>query len=326
MEEELISVILPIYNVEKYLEKCLKSVINQTYKNLEIILVDDGSKDNSPQICDEYAVKDKRIVVIHKSNGGLSDARNAGIEIAKGKYMTLIDSDDYVEKDYVQFLYQLIKENNAEMSICSHTVLYTNGTRIEKETGEHLVLDPKTTLEKILYDEGIDLSAWAKMYKKELFDNVKYPKGRIFEDAATTYLLIDECKKIVLGSESKYYYIIRDNSITTKGFSPKKMQLIDSTQEMCDYVKNKYPDLEKAADRRLMYAYLATLSQLANCKDKYPEEQKKLMEYIKQNRKKALKDKRIKKRDRIALYSTIFGFSFYKFVWKLYKKLTGREK
>ena len=164
------------------------------------------------------------------------------------------------------------------------------------------------------------------MYKKELFDNVKYPKGRIFEDAATTYLLIDECKKIVLGSESKYYYIIRDNSITTKGFSPKKMQLIDSTQEMCDYVKNKYPDLEKAADRRLMYAYLATLSQLANCKDKYPEEQKKLMEYIKQNRKKALKDKRIKKRDRIALYSTIFGFSFYKFVWKLYKKLTGREK
>ena len=165
MEEELISVILPIYNVEKYLEKCLKSVINQTYKNLEIILVDDGSKDNSPQICDEYAVKDKRIVVIHKSNGGLSDARNAGIEIAKGKYITLIDSDDYVEKDYVQFLYQLIKENNAEMSICSHTVLYTNGTRIEKETGEHLVLDPKTTLEKILYDEGIDLSAWAKMYK-----------------------------------------------------------------------------------------------------------------------------------------------------------------
>ena len=94
MEEELISVILPIYNVEKYLEKCLKSVINQTYKNLEIILVDDGSKDNSPQICDEYAVKDKRIVVIHKSNGGLSDARNAGIEIAKGKYITLIDSDD----------------------------------------------------------------------------------------------------------------------------------------------------------------------------------------------------------------------------------------
>lgn len=326
MEEELISVILPIYNVEKYLEKCLKSVINQTYKNLEIILVDDGSKDNSPKICDEYAVKDKRIVVIHKSNGGLSDARNAGIEIAKGKYITLIDSDDYVEKDYVQFLYQLIKENNAEMSICSHTVLYTNGTRIEKETGEHLVLDPKTTLEKILYDEGIDLSAWAKMYKKELFDNVKYPKGRIFEDAATIYLLIDECKKIALGSESKYYYIIRDNSITTKGFSPKKMQLIDSTQEMCDYVKNKYPDLEKAADRRLMYAYLATLSQLANCKDKYPEEQKKLMEYIKQNRKKALKDKRIKKRDRIALYSTIFGFAFYKFVWKLYKKLTGREK
>ena len=219
----------------------------------------------------------------------------------------------------------LIETDDTAMGIVIE-MKYAEDGNLQKAAEKALKQIESKQYEEALYDEGIDLSAWAKMYKKELFDNVKYPKGRIFEDAATTYLLIDECKKIVLGSESKYYYIIRDNSITTKGFSPKKMQLIDSTQEMCDYVKNKYPDLEKAADRRLMYAYLATLSQLANCKDKYPEEQKKLMEYIKQNRKKALKDKRIKKRDRIALYSTIFGFSFYKFVWKLYKKLTGREK
>lgn len=321
---ELISVILPIYNVEKYIVRCLNSVLRQTYTNIEIILVDDGSTDNCQKICDEYAKNDNRIKVIHKKNGGLSDARNAGIKIAKGKYITLIDSDDYVENDYVEFLYSLIKESNAEISICSHTVLYENGTKLEKATHENSILDPKTTLKRILYDDGIDLSAWAKMYKKELFDTVQYPKGRLFEDAATTYLLIDQCDKIAIGSESKYYYIIRSNSITTKSFSPKKMQLIDSTKEMCEYVKDKYPDLEKAADRRLMYAYLSTLSQLANSKDKYPKEQKELMKYIKENRKRILKDKYITKRDRLGLYSTILGFNFYKFIWTLYKKITGR--
>lgn len=321
---ELISVILPIYNVEKYIDRCLNSVLRQTYTNIEIILVDDGSTDNCQKICDEYAKNDNRIKVIHKKNGGLSDARNAGIKIAKGKYITLIDSDDYVENDYVEFLYSLIKESNAEISICSHTVLYENGTKLEKATHENSILDPKTTLKRILYDDGIDLSAWAKMYKKELFDTVQYPKGRLFEDAATTYLLIDQCDKIAIGSESKYYYIIRSNSITTKSFSPKKMQLIDSTKEMCEYVKDKYPDLEKAADRRLMYAYLSTLSQLANSKDKYPKEQKELMKYIKENRKRILKDKYITKRDRLGLYSTILGFNFYKFIWTLYKKITGR--
>ena len=321
---ELISVILPIYNVEKYIDRCLNSVLRQTYTNIEIILVDDGSTDNCQKICDEYAKNDNRIKVIHKKNGGLSDARNAGIKIAKGKYITLIDSDDYVENDYVEFLYSLIKESNAEISICSHTVLYENGTKLEKATHENSILDPKTTLKRILYDDGIDLSAWAKMYKKELFDTVQYPKGRLFEDAATTYLLIDQCDKIAIGSESKYYYIIRSNSITTKNFSPKKMQLIDSTKEMCEYVKDKYPDLEKAADRRLMYAYLSTLSQLANSKDKYPKEQKELMKYIKENRKRILKDKYITKRDRLGLYSTILGFNFYKFIWTLYKKITGR--
>ena len=322
--DDLISVILPVYNVEKYIDRCLESVLNQTYKNIEIILVDDGSKDNCPKICDEYAKKDNRVRVIHKTNGGLSDARNAGIKIAKGKYITLIDSDDYVEKDYVDFLYNLIQESNAKMSICSHTVLYENGTRLEKATHEHSILDAKTTLKRILYDDGIDLSAWAKMYKKELFDTVQYPKGRLFEDAATTYLLIDQCDKIAIGSESKYYYIIRSNSITTKSFSPKKMQLIQSTKEMCEYVKDKYPDLEKATDRRLMYAYLSTLSQLANSKEKYPNEQKEIMKYIKPNRKQILKDKNITKRDRLGLYSTIFGFNFYKYIWALYKKLTGR--
>lgn len=325
MEKDLISVILPIYNVEKYLSRCLDSVIGQTHKNIEIILVDDGSTDNSYKICEEYAKNDKRIVIIHKENGGLSDARNVGIKKAKGDYITLIDSDDYVEKDYVEFLYKLIKDNNSQMSVCGHTVLYENGKKIKKETHEHLVLSAKKTLEKILYDDGIDLSAWAKMYEKKLFDKVQYPKGRYFEDSATTYLLVDECKKIAVGSESKYNYIIRNNSITTALFSPKKMELITSTEEMTSYVKSKYPDLKAAAERRLMYAYLSTLSQLANSKFRHKKEENELMKYIKLNRKNVLKNKRLNKRDRVALYTTMFGFSFFKFIWFMYGKLTKRK-
>ena len=270
--KKLISIVLPIYNVENYIEKCMESVLNQTYKNIEIILVDDGSPDNCPIICDQYVKEDNRVKVVHKENGGLSDARNAGIKVANGDYITFIDSDDYVDKDYVEFFYNTIEETDADIAIGGHRVIYDSGKIIEKETHENSVLEPKKVLERILYDDGIDLSAWGKLYKRYLFNDIKFPKGRLFEDSATTYMLVDKANKIAINSISKYNYIIRKNSISNAKFSPKKMDLITSTREMSEYVKNKYPDLENAANRRLMYAYLSTLSQLAKCKEKYPKE------------------------------------------------------
>ena len=242
--EKLISIVLPIYNVEKYIEKCMDSVLNQTYKNIEVILVDDGSPDRCPKICEEYAKKDNRIKVVHKENGGLSDARNAGIKVANGEYITFIDSDDYVDEDYVEFLYNNIEKTNADIAIGAHRVLYDSGKVIEKATHENSVLKPKEVLERILYDDGIDLSAWGKLYKISLFDDIKFPKGRLFEDSATTYMLVDKAKKIAVNSESKYNYIIRKDSISNASFSPQKMDLITSTREMSEYIKNKYPDLE----------------------------------------------------------------------------------
>lgn len=323
---DLITVVIPIYKVETFLAKCLDSVLNQTYKNLEIILVEDGSPDNCGKICDDYANKDKRIKVIHKENGGLSDARNKGINKATGKYITFIDSDDYIDDDYVECLYKTIKEDNTKMSICSHRVVYDTGRIIEKETKERTVLDSKKVLERILYDDGIDLSAWAKLYDIRLFNNVRYPKGRIYEDSATTYKLIDLCDKISINSLGKYNYIIRSDSISNNTFNPKKMDLITSTKEMTDYISDKYPDLQSACDRRLMYAHLSTLSQLANSKQKFPKEQKILVDYVKKNGKKVLKDKYTPRRDKLGIYSLKFGFGFYKFTWNIYRKLTGRKK
>ena len=319
--EELVTIVVPVYKVEKYIDKCINSILNQTYKNLEIILVDDGSPDDCGKICDRYAKLDTRINVIHKENGGLSDARNAGIDAAKGKFISFIDSDDYIEPEYIEILYRAIKKDETDIAISSHKVIYESGAILEKATGEENILTPKETLKRILYDEGIDLSAWAKLYKLELFKEVKFLKGRLFEDAATTYKLIDKSKKISIISVSTYNYIMRSSSITNNEFSVGKMDLITSTEEMCNYVKNKYPDLKKACERRLMYAYLSTLSQLAMSKVKFVEEEKKLMRYVKDNRKNVLKDKNVPKRDKVGIISTIFGFKFYSFMWKTYKKI-----
>jgi len=318
--EPLISVIVPIYKVEEYLDKCVESIINQTYKNLEIILVDDGSPDNCPKMCDEWAKKDSRIVVIHKENGGLSDARNAGIDVAKGKYITFIDSDDYVENNYTEFLYSNLIENNADISMGKQYVRYPKKTK-NTGTGNKYIVNPHDCFDKLLYGEDFDVSAWAKLYKTELFKEVRFPKGRVYEDAATTYKLIDKASVVVLNSEPIYNYIIREESISTGEFSPKKMDLITSTKEMCDYIEDKYNDLTKGCRRRLMYAYLSTLTQLIKSKGKNKAYKLELMNYIRKNRKTMLKDKRLPKRDRIGLISTYLGVGFYKLSWKAYSKI-----
>lgn len=314
--EPLISVVVPIYNVEQYLDRCIESIVSQTYTKLEIILVDDGSPDNCPKMCDEWAKKDKRIKVIHKENGGLSDARNAGIDISKGEYITFVDSDDYVENNYVEFLYQNLVTYDADISMGKQYVRYPNKT-VNTSTNKVHVLNAHDCFDKLLYGEDFDVSAWAKLYKTNLFNNVRFPEGRVFEDSATTYKLIDKSKIVVLNSKPIYNYIIRKSSISNNTFSNKKMDLIISTKEMCNYIVQKYPDLKSGCERRIMYSYLSTLTQLVKSKDKHKEETE-LLSYIKANRKQILNDNRIPKRDRLSLISIRFGLKFYKISWKIY--------
>ena len=324
-KDPLISIVIPAYKVEKYLEKCIDSVINQTYTNLEIILVDDGSPDNCPKICDEYAKKDSRIKVIHKENGGLSDARNKGIEIASGEYISFIDSDDYISQNYVEMLYENIKKYDSDIAIGGHKVLYDDGKIINRYTNEEFCISPKEALNKILYDDGIDLSAWAKLYKKDLFENIKYPVGRLYEDSATTYKLIDLAKKVSVHSVPIYFYIMRSESITNNNFSEKKLDLITSTKEMTEYIQIKYPELKAGCDRRLIYAYLSTLTQLTKSKVKYPKIQNELILFIKKNQAKILMDKRVPKRDKLGILSLNLGFNFYKLSWNFYSIFRGEN-
>jgi len=318
----LISVIVPVYGVENYISKCLDSILNQTYKNLEILLIDDGSKDRSGEICEEYRQKDNRIAVYHKQNGGLSDARNYGIDRAKGEYLTFIDSDDYIDEDYIEFLYDLIKEGNTRMSLCSLHVVYTSNGRVwDKGNGEKIKITGKQGIEMMCYDEEVDTAAYAKLYHKSLFENARFPKGKIFEDIGTSYLLFDQCAQLMCEFKSKYYYIIRPGSIVTSEFNEKKLDLIEMTDQMADYVDDKYPDLQKATLRRRGYARFSTLNQMLNVNDeKYIKIKKDMIKYLKRIAPNILRDQRAPKRDKVAYLSLLMGYPVYKFLWGLYIK------
>ena len=307
----LISVILPIYNVETFLPRCVESVMRQTYKNLEIILVDDGSPDGCPQLCDAYAKQDERIRVLHKANGGLSDARNQGALIATGKYITFVDSDDYVKDTYVEYLYRLIEKYQTRMSLCTHTVVFENGKTIRYDEGGDEVLSTENCLERMLYDDVINTSAWAKLYETEMVRQFPYPVGKLFEDIATTYKFFMACGSIACGYESQYFYMLRSSSIVYQQFNPKKLELLEMTDCMADDVRKQYPQLERAVERRQLYARFSTLNQLQDVKG-HKAEKKMLIDYIKRHKGCVVGNSRAPKRDKLAIAALSLGYPVYR--------------
>ena len=241
-----ISVIIPIYKVEQYLDECVESVVNQTYTNLEIILVDDGSPDHCPELCDRWAEKDARIKVIHKENGGLSDARNAGIDVAVGDYIGFVDSDDWIKTDmYEKMLQALIKEN-ADICACNILSCYED-RQIGWGSSDYFVGNSEQILSRLYDDSRYPVSAWNKLYKKKCWETLRFPKGKICEDAFTTYRLVHEADRIVQISEPLYCYRIRPQSIMTSTFSKKRMDEEEAWRTNYEFVRDNYPSLKMKA-------------------------------------------------------------------------------
>lgn len=244
MPRALISIIVPVYKVEKYIHKCISSIINQTYSNIEIILVDDGSPDNCAKICDEYALKDKRIKVIHQKNMGLSEARNRGIEISKGEYIGFVDSDDYIEPTMFQDLYNAIIDNDADISICNFYVI-SNKRKVAKNNFKRRNFNKIEALKGVLLDKDIQSYAWNKLYKRELFENIKYPIGKKYEDIGTTFYLFEKSNKIAYIEKPEYNYLNREDSIVFNYNEQTIMDYTDIIIERYKYVDNKYEQLKK---------------------------------------------------------------------------------
>jgi glycosyltransferase involved in cell wall biosynthesis len=316
-----ISVIVPIYNVEAYLPRCIDSILSQTYRNIEVILVDDGSPDNSGKICDRYAGEDDRIKVIHRENGGLSAARNSGIDCATGEYLAFVDSDDYVKEDFIEFLYELMCKADADISACGALTVFSDGSteNPSTDTGTH-IMDSREALERMCYNDSFYVTTWDKLYKRSLFDTVRFPEGKLFEDTGTTYLLVDRADTIITCGEPKYYYFRTPNSITTSQFTEKKLDYVEMADNMAEYIIKKYPDLRPAAERKQMHACFSTLTQLVNSDMRNKPVEKQLTARIKKLRKGAMKNPRTPKRDKAAILALSLGFGFFSFVWKLYRK------
>ncbi len=325
MIEPLISVIIPIYNVESYLRECIDSVLIQTYKNLEIILVDDGSPDKCGEMCDEYKYQDSRIIVIHKENGGLSSARNAALDICKGKYISFIDSDDYVSPFFIEILYKGICFNDADIAtiIGSEEFLVDSNQRPDLATSseDYRVedIEKNIAIEKLCY-QTIANGTPFRLYKREIFKNIRFPVGYVFEDVATTYRTFIEANKLSIIHSKLYAYRVRKDSIVRMNFSEKKMVVIPITKTMFQEISNYDSNLTFAAASRAFAQNYHVFLQ-APYSDKKDlcliwNEMKKYRSYV-------IKDqnKLVRKKNKVGAFTICFGMTLSYLIGRLYLRL-----
>lgn len=258
MEKNLISIIVPIYNTEKYLRKCVNSIINQTYKDLEIILVDDGSSDTCPKICDEFAEIDNRIVVLHKKNEGVSAARNSGLDIAKGEYIGFVDSDDYIAPDMYEMLLTRILKENSDMACCNYLQVDEN---CKSFPNQQLPLKDEcvNALEAMQYFikyGGYYVVPVNKLCNKRIFQDLRFPVDRRYEDFSIINEIIFQCKKVSHISNALYYYVRNNVSFTMDKFNIGRFDLCDALINNYHFAKkNRFADLENYCVRRLSYSF-----------------------------------------------------------------------
>lgn len=284
---DLVSIIVPIYNVEAYLEECIASIVRQTYTNLEIILVDDGSPDRCPAICDKYAEMDSRIIVIHKENGGLSDARNAGLKAATGKYFYFVDSDDVLPQNSIEWMVSCLTENNADMVIAGFERFTGSTDNVFFSTcpiGQTIVtLMNREEAMRDFYRDGCQ--AWAVLYKKKIHKGIYFPYGEINEDEAIVFRILERCDKVVVTNKVVYQYRCRAESITTSSFSPKKFAWYRHCRDNLAWIRENHPELVEFAAARYRSSLLWTLTEIALSKEKYTAETNELIIELKQNKK-----------------------------------------
>lgn len=288
MTTPLISVIVPVYRVEEYLERCVKSILSQTYKNLEVILVDDGSPDQCPAICDACAEKDARVKVIHQENKGLSGARNAGIDAASGEYLAFVDSDDYVSLHFIEELYQLLQDTGCAIGQCRFSYVKGDGL-VEEGDSAFCIYRGESLMEQLYGPEEkatCFVVAWNKLYRAELFKEtgIRYPEGRIHEDEATTYRLFHEAKKLAFLDRALYGYYTENGGSITSVFSAKRLQWLTAHEErIAFFKKNGYEKLLPAAYRKLCDAcitfYFRCTEQVKDAEELKKELRKRLETY-----------------------------------------------
>lgn len=279
-----LSIIVPVYKVEEFLDRCIESILAQTFNDYELILVDDGSPDRCGEMCENWAKRDNRIRVIHKENGGLSDARNAGIDVAVGEYIGFVDSDDYIKLDMFEVLKKNLEENDADISMCGYMDVYANGVRKENSDRTVYVWNQNEAIYQIMLGKALSVHAWVKLYKRKLFHNVRYPKGKISEDAYVIMDILDQVDTAVFTPYSAYCYVHRAESINTSKYKKIDLTRIEAHWKNYRYICKKKPQYKRLAYERYLgaVAFVAGKMALSGMREDH-EECRKIFSVLRKN-------------------------------------------
>jgi len=316
-----ISIIVPIYKAERYLHQCIDSILAQTYTNLEIILVNDGSPDNCGAICDEYAQKDGRIKVIHKENGGVATARNIGIDTAAGEYLAFMDSDDWIEPEMIDLLYNSLINNDADVSCCGFYWTYVNMNVPEYHKEEKLVFNSEEAVEQVLTNGNVSVVPWAKLYKRHIFDETRYPVDKLFEDNLIIIDLLMDAEKITVDTKSGYYYRqVKSSRVNSfENDRERALAFFDVIEVYRETVEKKCKRLVPAAEAVLYQNYISLLASVLIDKnhDKKSDDYKFAMsavEKIRTNFEHIITNPYFTTNQKIKLYAIKININLYKFL------------
>lgn len=307
-----VSVIVPVYNVEKYIKKCIDSILSQTFGDIQVILVDDGSTDNSGSVCEQYK-SDSRIEVIHKSNGGLSDARNAGMKYVMGDYVLFIDSDDYIDKEMVEILYRNAIEYDVDFSACGIYNEYKDRVVPQCEKMEEFKCSSEEAFGYILVGEKIPGTICNKLIKREIAEKLLFPVGKLYEDAFYTIDLMQNVKSVYVTTKPMYYYVHRSNSITTERYKKSSMDFIEAFEQTKEVVESKFPDSIKEAEFKLFWAYFSVFDRML-MENRYWEiaEYPKVRDFLKKNAMRIVKDQYFQKARKIGALALKVNVKIYR--------------
>ena len=301
MHYPLISVIVPVYKVEDYLPRCVDSILAQTYPNIEIVLVDDGSPDKCGAICDEYARTHENILVVHRQNGGLSAARNTGLDVCHGEYIGFVDSDDFIGPEMYEQLYNDIVTYQTKLAFC-HTNVFRNGKVVPVDYGQGTECFPKEYVLHRALAESIWWSACTKLFHQDLFDGIRFPEGKTNEDLAVMMRIYDQCDIIAVNKNKFYNYWTRVGSITTSALNVRKFDILDNAQDVATYMHEHHPDLEDPAKGILLSASLSLFQKVLRDKTgSFVPQYKKIRQILREEWPALLRNSYLSKSQRLLL-------------------------
>ncbi len=318
----MISVIIPVYNAQDTLEACVESVRLQDISDIQIILVDDGSTDDSGDICEAFAQRDNRIKVIHQSNSGPSGARNAGIDIAEGEYLSFIDSDDKVEPTYLSYLLSLIHyDSRCKISQANHWI-QRNGklTCNAPDDGKITIFSRSEAAQAVLFQDKIDVSGCGKLYHRSVFDSIRYPEGRIFEDTWLFGELLKQTDTYVYGSKPQYHYVLRDGSLTRSAYTSRNLEYIEAAEKLANDLIEITPECKTGAIRKVNHARLSVLRYMEHCGKEDKEIRNQLRRQVLEDAETYLNHPQTPRRDRIAVELLKMGLPAFYLGWSLYSR------